>query len=147
MDESNLAINGGAKAIEGYEGAGPPKISNEEFLEMASVWGYSQGIIDKIKEAIEKDDLGGGPSLVAYTPASRMHQLAEKAVELLDVKYVIPVTSGTAALHCAYIAADICQGDEVISPDLRLWPQQWRQRERCLQWQRSSRAPKNPVCQ
>ena len=72
MDESNLAINGGAKAIEGFEGAGQPKISNEEFLEMASVWGYSQGIIDKIKEAIEKDDLGGGPSLVAYAPASRM---------------------------------------------------------------------------
>ena len=116
MDKSNLAINGGAKAIEGYEGAGPPKISNEEFLEMASVWGYSQEIIDKIKEAIEKDDLGDGPSLVAYAPASRMYQLAEKAVELFDVKYVIPVTSGTAALHCAYIAADICQGDEVIVP-------------------------------
>ena len=83
---------------------------------MASVWGYSQEIIDKIKEAIEKDDLGGGPSLVAYTPASRMYQLAERAAELFDVKYVIPVTSGTAALHSAYIAANICQGDEVIVP-------------------------------
>jgi dTDP-4-amino-4,6-dideoxygalactose transaminase len=116
MDKSKLAINGGAKAIEALEGTGQPKISDEEFLEIASVWGYPQETIDKIKEVIEKADLGGGPSLVAYTPESRMYQLASKAAELFDVKYVIPVTSGTAALHCAYIAADICQGDEVIIP-------------------------------
>ncbi|MFC1712571.1 DegT/DnrJ/EryC1/StrS family aminotransferase [Candidatus Poribacteria bacterium] len=116
MDKSKLAINGGTKAIERFDGTGQPKIGDEEFLEIASVWGYSQETIDKIKEAIEKDDLGGGPSLVAYTSESRMYQLAEKAVELFDVKHAIPVTSGTAALHCAYIAADICQGDEVIMP-------------------------------
>ena len=45
-----------------------------------------------------------------------MYQMGEKAAELFDVKHAIPVTSGTAALHCAYIAADICQGAEVIVP-------------------------------
>lgn len=116
MNKSKLAINGGDKAIEGFEGKGQPKIGDEEFLEIANVWGYSQETIDKIKEVIEEDNLGGGPSLVAYTSESRMYQLAAEAAKLFDVKYVIPVTSGTAALHCAYIAADICQGAEVIIP-------------------------------
>ena len=34
---SKLAIDGGAKAIDGFEGKGQPKIGMEEFLEMAGV--------------------------------------------------------------------------------------------------------------
>ena len=113
---SKLAIDGGAKAIDGFEGKGQPKIGMEEFLEIAGVWGYPQETIDRIREVIEESDVAGGPSLIAYTSGSRMYQMAEKAAELFDVKHAIPVTSGTAALHCAYIAADICQGAEVIVP-------------------------------
>jgi len=116
MDKSKLAINGGSRAVEGFEGASQPKIGADEFLEMAGVWGYSQETIDEIRKAIEKDDQGGKPSLIAYTPKSRMHQFAAEAAKQFNVKHAIPVTSGTAALHCAYIAADICQGDEVIVP-------------------------------
>lgn len=116
MDENRLAIDGGEKAVHEFEGKGSPKIGNEEFLDLADVWGYSKDAIGKIKDVIEKEDLGAGPSLVAYKEDSRMHQLASKAAALFDVKHVIPVTSGTAALHCAYVAADICQGDEVLVP-------------------------------
>lgn len=116
MAKSKLAVDGGTKAIDGFEGKGQPKIGNEEFLEIASVWGYSQETIDKIKKVIEEKDEGGSPALIAYSGGSRMYQFGEKAAEVFDVKYALPVTSGTAALHCAYIAADICQGDEVIVP-------------------------------
>ena len=116
MDKSKLAIDGGSKAIAGFEGVGQPKIGSEEFLEIAEVWGYSQETVDEIRKAIEKGGPDGGPRLVSYTPGSRMHQLASEAAEVFNAKHVIPVTSGTAALHCAYVAADICHGDEVIVP-------------------------------
>ena len=116
MDKTNLAINGGEKAIDCIEGKKQPKIGTEEFLELADVWGYSPEVVDKIKNAIEYEDIEGGPSLVAYADDSRMHRLASKATELFKVKHAIPVTSGTAALHCAFIAANICQGDEIIMP-------------------------------
>ena len=37
MAESKLAIDGGIKAIDGFEGKGKPKIGHEEFLEMAGM--------------------------------------------------------------------------------------------------------------
>lgn len=116
MDKSKLAINGGPKAIEGFEGKGQPKIGNEEFLDLADIWGYSQETIDKIREAVDKEEMGGGPYLVGYKPNSRMVQLESYAAELFNVKHVMTVTSGTAALHCTYVAADIGCGDEVIIP-------------------------------
>lgn len=116
MDKSKLAINGGPKSIDGFEGKGQPKISHDEFLDLADIWGYSQETIDKIREIVEKEDLGGGPFLVGYKPNSRMVEFESYASELFGVKHVIAVTSGTAALHCAYVAADIGCGDEVIMP-------------------------------
>ena len=116
MDKSKLAINGGGKAVEEFQGVSQPKVGDEEFLEMADVWGYSRETIAQIRKAIAADDLGDGPSLIGYTSESRMHKLASEAAELFKVKHVIPVTSGTAALHCACTAADICHGDEVIVP-------------------------------
>ena len=117
MDKNTLAINGGTKAIEGFEGRGDPKIGNEEFLEMADTWGYSQETIDEIRKVIEKEDIGSGPSLIHYgNPKSKATQFEETAVELFNVKHALAVTSGTAALHTAYVAADICFGDEVIVP-------------------------------
>jgi 8-amino-3,8-dideoxy-alpha-D-manno-octulosonate transaminase len=116
MDKGTLAINGGPKAIEGFESKGQPKIGNEEFLEMADTWGYSQETIDEIRKVIDKEDLDGGPYLVGYKPESKMFQIETEAAELFNVKHILPVTSGTAALHCAYVAADICYGDEVIVP-------------------------------
>lgn len=117
MNNNTLAINGGEKAIKGFEGKGRPKIGHEEFLEMADTWGYSQETIDEIRKIIEKDDLGGGPSLIHYgNPQSKATQFEQEAAELFNVKHALSVTSGTAALHTAYVAADIGCGDEVIVP-------------------------------
>lgn len=116
MDKNTLAINGGSKAIEGFEGSGQAKIGHEEFLEIADTWGYSQETIDEIRKVVEKADIGGGPFPVAYKPDSKVFQMEAYAAELLGVKNTIAITSGTAALHTAYVAADICCGDEVIIP-------------------------------
>ena len=117
MDKNKLAINGGEKAIKGFEGKGKPKIGHEEFLEMADTWGYSQKTIDEIRKVISKEDFGGGPSLIHYgNPRSKATQFEQEAAELFNVKHALAVTSGTAALHTAYVAADIGCGDEVIVP-------------------------------
>ena len=116
MGKDTLAINGGSKAIEGFESKGQSKIGHEEFLEMADTWGYSQETIDEIRKVIDKEDLGAGPFLVGYKPQSKVFLMEAYAAELFNVKNVLAVTSGTAALHTAYVAADICYGDEVIIP-------------------------------
>ena len=116
MNKDALAINGGSKAVLAFEGKRSPKISHEEFLEIADTWGYSQETISQIRHLIERDDLGVGPFLVRYKPQSKVSQLESQAAALFDVKHVLAVTSGTAALHTAYVAADVGCGDEVIVP-------------------------------
>jgi len=116
MDKNTLAINGGKKAIQGFEGKGQPKIGHEEFLEMADTWGYSQETIDGIRKVVEKEYFGG-PSLVHFgNPQSKVTQMEREVAELFNVKHVMGVSSGTAALHTAYVAADVGCGDEVIVP-------------------------------
>lgn len=116
MDKDTLAIDGGAQAIEGFEGEGQPKLGSEEFLELADTWGYSEETIERIREVIEAADLNGGPYLVRYKPESKVSQLELAAERLFDVNHALAVTSGTAALHTAYVAADVGCGDEVIVP-------------------------------
>ena len=116
MDKNTLAINGGSKAVEGFEGNGDPKIGHEEFLEMADTWGYSPETIDGIRKVIEKEELDGGPFLIRYKAASKVEQMEKEAAQLLNIKNVLGVSNGTAALHTAYVAADIGCGDEVIVP-------------------------------
>jgi dTDP-4-amino-4,6-dideoxygalactose transaminase len=47
---------------------------------------------------------------------SKATKLEEQVSKLFEVKHVMGVSSGTGALHTAYVAADICCGDEVIVP-------------------------------
>lgn len=42
----------------------------------------------------------------------------EKFAEFCGVKYAVAVSNGTTALHLAFLALDIGEGDEVIAPDL-----------------------------
>ncbi len=117
MDNDTLAINGGSKTITVFEGGGPPKIGHEEFLEMADTWGYSAETIAEIRRVIEKPNAGGGPSFIHYgNPRSKVTRMERQVAELFNVRHVMGVSSGTAALHTAYVAADIGCGDEVLVP-------------------------------
>lgn len=116
--QAELAINGGAKAVTGIDAPGEPKIGVEEFMELADLWGFSEGARAKILDAIEGEDLGAGPHLTRYynPRPSLVAELEKEAGEFLGSKHVLAVHSGTSALETAYIAADIGPGTEVIVP-------------------------------
>jgi len=47
-----------------------------------------------------------------------VEEFAQKLGRFVNVKYVLPVSNGTAALHLALIALDVKPGDEVVVPAL-----------------------------
>ncbi len=116
--ESELAVNGGPKAIQGFSGQGEPKVGIEEFLELADTWGFSEAAIARIREAVQDEDIGAGPHLTRYynPRPSKVAALEETAREKFGVKYALALHSGTSALETAYKALAIGPGDQVIVP-------------------------------
>lgn len=116
--EQELAINGGPKAVPGFEGRESPKIGLAEFLSLAELWGYSWSARDKIKRVLEKETARPSPHLARYynPRPSRVAKLEAYARRLFGVKYALAVNSGTSALNAAYVACGIGPGDEVIVP-------------------------------
>lgn len=68
----------------------------------------NQEDIDAVVNALSGDFLTTGPLVEKF----------EKALEAVVGAPCVSVTSGTAALHCAYAAIDLRPGDEVITPPL-----------------------------
>lgn len=68
----------------------------------------SQEDIDAVVSALNGDFLTTGPLVEKF----------EKALEEVVGAPCVSVTSGTAALHCAYAAINLRPGDEVITPPL-----------------------------
>jgi dTDP-4-amino-4,6-dideoxygalactose transaminase len=65
--------------------------------------------VEAVVNALKSDFLTIGPEVEKF----------EKAIsEIASSKSTVVVSSGTAALHCAYFAADIKPGDEVITTPL-----------------------------
>ncbi|MBM3214688.1 DegT/DnrJ/EryC1/StrS family aminotransferase [Candidatus Poribacteria bacterium] len=116
MSSSELAVRGGPKAVPEYEGRGEPKIGHDEFLEMARTWGYSDDAVKRIAAAVQGENIGGGPFFARYKSGSNVETMEREIEERFGVRHVLAVSSGTAALHTAYVAADIGRGDEVIVP-------------------------------
>ena len=52
------------------------------------------------------------------TTGSKVAAFEDGVKELLDLKHALAVSSGTAALHLAYMLLDLKPGDEVIVPSL-----------------------------
>ena len=50
------------------------------------------------------------------TTGVRVKEFEERILNLLGLKYAVAVSSGTAALHLAYLTLDLKAGDEVIVP-------------------------------
>lgn len=51
-----------------------------------------------------------------YLSDHYIRSFEEKTARILSVKHVIAVSSGTAALHCAFRALNLQQGDEILVP-------------------------------
>jgi dTDP-4-amino-4,6-dideoxygalactose transaminase len=117
--EQKLALQGGMKAVGSIEGKGDPKIGAEEFMAVARRFGFSSTALKTIRKAVLAEDIGTGPFLANYysdleeTCVQRFERVARDA---FGVKYAIAVSSGTAALHAAFVAVGVGPGKEVICP-------------------------------
>jgi 8-amino-3,8-dideoxy-alpha-D-manno-octulosonate transaminase len=95
------------------------KIHQEELIELLDLWEFAPGLKEKITGLIhdQADELKGPHLFRYYNPRPSKVAAAEQAfAELLGVKHVLAVNSGTSALICAIRALGIGSGDEVIVP-------------------------------
>lgn len=121
-DESTaqkLALQGGMKAVSQIEGRGEPKIGVDEFMSLAERFGFSPETLAKIRAAVEEQDTGEGPFLANYyanLAETKVQAFEQVARETFGVPYAIGVSSGTGALHAAFVAAGVGPGTEVICP-------------------------------
>jgi dTDP-4-amino-4,6-dideoxygalactose transaminase len=121
ITEKELAVNGGEKAIEGFEaqqGGRGLKVGLDEFIALADVWGYSQAAQEKIRGILVDEDAHVNPQLARYynPRPSRTAALEAYARQVFGVNYALGVNSGTSALMAAYVACGIGPGTEVIVP-------------------------------
>jgi 8-amino-3,8-dideoxy-alpha-D-manno-octulosonate transaminase len=117
MSSESLAINGGARAVEGL-GPFPTKIGKEELLELVDMWELSPEDQQKVRQIIRNAATVKGPHLFRYyNPKPSKVAAAESAMrDLIGTKYCLAVNSCTSALVAAYRALGIGASDEVIVP-------------------------------
>ncbi len=120
MSPQTLALHGGPKAFPAMEGQPEPKIGIEEFLSIAERFGFSPNALARIRSVIDVTDLGIGPTLskyaTSYPPETKGAAFEALARAKFGLKHALGVSSGTAALHCAMVAAGVGPGPEVIVP-------------------------------
>lgn len=115
--ERKLALEGGPKALPKVQGRPHPKIGVAEFMSLAERFGYSPKTRAKIRAAIEMEGEARGPYLANYLSGlaeTKVQTFERIARETFGMKYAIGVSSGTGALHSAFVAAGVGPGTEVI---------------------------------
>ena len=118
-ESQQLALQGGMKAVSSVAGRGAPKIGVDEFMSIAERFGLSEAALARIRETLEAETWGDGPFLANYYSGlaeSKVCAFERTAREYFGVPYAIGVSSGTAALHSAFVAAGVRPGTEVICP-------------------------------
>ena len=118
-DKQTLALQGGMKAVSRIEGKGEPKIGVEEFMSIAERFGLSEKTRQGIRALIAREDWGSGPFLANYFSGlkeTKVQAYEAMARRLFGVPFAIAASSGTGALHAAFVAAGVGPGTEVICP-------------------------------
>src|SRR6056297_2944899 len=78
---------------------------DNKFIPYGSQW-IDKDDIKAVTETLKSDFLTTGP---------KIDEFEEKFADYVDAEYAVAVANGTAALHAATFAADIGEGDEVIT--------------------------------
>ena len=113
------ALQDSMKAVTAIEAKGEPKIGVEEFMSVCGRFGLSNQALKKIRAAVAKEDWGAGAFLANYycgLKESKVQAFERVARETFGVKYALASSSGTGALHSAFVAAGAGPGTEVICP-------------------------------
>ncbi|MFH1570610.1 MAG: DegT/DnrJ/EryC1/StrS family aminotransferase [Gemmatimonadota bacterium] len=118
---ARLAVDGGPPAFAGRTGRAEPKIGVAEFLSIAERFGFKPDALARLRAAVTDADLEGeGPNLARFAcpfpKATKTEQFEALARQVLGVPYARAVSSGTGALHAAFVAAGVGPGTEVIVP-------------------------------
>ncbi|MDX9975965.1 MAG: DegT/DnrJ/EryC1/StrS family aminotransferase [FCB group bacterium] len=117
--EQKLGLQGALKATTRIGGSGEPKIGPEEFMSVAERFGFSESALARIREIVEGEDWGEGPFLANYyanVPETKVRAFERVAREVFGTRYAMGVSSGSAALHAAFVAVGVGPGTEVICP-------------------------------
>lgn len=115
--QQKLALEGGLKAVTTIEGKGKPKIGKDEFMAVVERFGLPAETVKRVSDAISDEDFAGGPFLANYYSGLKEtanQAFARVARTVFGSKYALPISSGTAALHAAFVAAGVGPGKEVI---------------------------------
>ena len=118
-ERESQALQGSLRAVTRIEGKGDPKIGIEEFMSVAERFGFVPEALERIRAAVSVEDLGAGPFLANYyasLPETRVQAFERVARETFGTRYAIGASSGTGALHAAFVAAGVGPGTEVICP-------------------------------
>ena len=116
-DAQRIALQGSMRAVTRIEAKGEPKIGEEEFIAVCERFGLSKRAIKEIRAIASREEWGEGPFLANYycgLKESRVQAFERRARELFGAPHSIGVSSGTGALHAAFVAAGVRPGTEVI---------------------------------
>lgn len=115
--QQKLALEGGLKAVTTIEGKGKPKIGKDELMAIVERFALPPEAVERVRNALTDEDFAGGPYLANYytnLKESANQAFARVARKVFGVDYALPTSSGTAALHAAFVAAGVGPGKEVI---------------------------------
>ena len=118
-DARNVQKKNLQDSMKAVSGSGDPKIGIEEFISVAERFGISEQGLRDIRVVLEREQPGEGPYLANYysgLPETKVEAFERTARELFESKYAIGTSSGTGALHAAFVAAGVGPGTEVICP-------------------------------
>jgi len=113
------SLQSNMQAVSATEVHGEPKIGVEEFMSLAERFGFSPETLQKLHVIIEQEAWGQGPFLANYysgLPQTKVQAFEETARRIFGVPYAIGLSSGTGALHSAFVAVGVGPGTEVICP-------------------------------
>jgi 8-amino-3,8-dideoxy-alpha-D-manno-octulosonate transaminase len=118
-DTQRAALRSSTTAVTRIQAKGKPKIGVEEFMSLCERFGFSKATLKKLRAVVVKEDWGQGPFLANYYSGlkeTKVQAFERVARTIFGVNYAIGVSSGTAALHSAFVAAGVGPGTEVICP-------------------------------